>query len=255
VAKSKRKSSKSKQPGALRYVFVVFILVVTGAALYFYFNNKSKGQKSFTDKKFTVRGVDLSHHNPIIDWSEVKDRNNVGFVYIKATGGIKHTDRNYQYNYNSARTNNVKVGSYHFYLFGVSGEQQAQHFIKNMQYRSGDLYPAIDVEHSKDNVHSQDTAYIRLVIKELKSLENKMYEHFGVHPIIYTNKECYKLYINGNLAGNFIWMCDLHKEPEGIPNWIIWQFSHKGRLDGVVGDIDLNYFRYPYSELSKIMLP
>lgn len=255
MAKGKKRSKKNERSGTLRYVFLVFILVIASAALYFYFANKTPESGRFKSEKYMVRGVDLSHHNPIIDWSEAKTRNNISFVYLKVTGGIKHADRNYTYNYSSAQNNNVKVGSYHFYLFGVSGKQQAAHFIKNMKHASGDLIPAIDVEHSSDNLYSTDTAYVGLVIQELKALENTLYEYFGVHPLIYTNKECYKLYVDGNFSDNLIWMCDLQKEPEDVPNWIVWQFSHKGELDGIVGDIDLNYFRYSKDELTKIMLP
>lgn len=255
MARTKKKVRKKKREGALRYVFAVFILVIAGVALYFNFENKSGGESKFEDDKYTIRGVDLSHHNPIVDWENVNNRNNIAFVYLKATGGIKHTDRNYTYNYSSARNNNVKVGSYHFYLFGVSGKQQASHFIRHMKHVSGDLIPAIDVEHSSDNVYSNDSSYVQLVVQELKALENTLCEHFGVRPLIYTNKECYRLYVDGNFSDNQIWMCDLHKEPEDVPNWVIWQFSHKGQLDGVSGDIDLNYFRYSYDEFSKIVLP
>jgi len=255
VKKKIKKRNNQQENKWIKIVFISFLFAAVAAILFFYFSRRTKQQESFTNDKYTVRGVDLSHHNPIIDWAEVKDRNNIRFVYLKATGGIKHTDRNYQYNYKSAKDNNLKTGSYHFYLFGISGKQQARHFIKNIQFVSGDLYPAIDVEHSKDNVYSTDTAYIRLIVQELKELEKGLYEYLGIHPIIYTNKECYKLYVEGKFNENPIWMCNLHEEPKGIDNWVIWQFSHKGALDGIAGDIDLNYFRYPYEDLTRIMLP
>lgn len=246
--------SKRKKNNFKLVVISTGLLITIGSLIFYFINNNSK-KDTFKEAQFEVRGVDLSHHNPIINWQEVKTDNNLSFVYIKATGGVNHIDRNYKYNYESARKSNVKVGAYHFYLFGVSGERQAQHFIKNMIYQSGDLYPAIDVEHSKDNVYSQDTAYVKRVIGELLILESELYNYFGVHPIIYTNKDGYKLYVKNNFQDNYIWMCDLHNEPKDVMNWIIWQFSHKGRLNGVVGDIDMNYFRYSYNDLSKITLP
>ena len=54
-----------------------------------------------------------------------------------------------------------------------------------------------------------------------------MYEYYGVRPIIYTNKDCYKLYIKNHFPENLIWMSDLHNEPNLKDyNWIFWQFSH-----------------------------
>lgn len=215
---------------------------------------------SFSDggyaAKYVVHGVDLSHHNPIIDWSIAADKN-ITFGYIKATEGTDHLDRNYPYNYKQAKENGIKIGAYHFYTFGVSGLQQANHFIKTAQCKKGDLIPAIDVEHSKSNVYSKDTSYIALVVKELKNLEAKLYSHYGVHPVIYTNKDCYTLYVKNNFPENPIWMCDLHKEPSDkeMKNWIIWQFSHSGKIEGIEEKLDLNYFRYSFSDLKKYMLP
>lgn len=253
--KKKKKKKKDKTADLTKKIVIILVAVTSVVAISTYILKKNKVEHYFNKEKFLVRGVDLSHHNPIIDWKEIKDRNNISFVYLKATGGVKHVDRNYPYNYKSARQNNIKTGSYHFYLFGASGEEQAKHFIRSMKYVSGDLYPAIDVEHSNDNIYSKDTAYINRVVKELQVLENSMFEYFGVHPLIYTNRDCYKLYIKDNFPQNMVWMCDLQKEPSYIDNWIIWQFSHKGELDGVVGDIDLNYFRYTHEQLSMITLP
>ncbi len=229
---------------------IFMVIVLTG----YYYISKNKGHDTFNSNKFTVKGIDLSHHNPIIDWSEIDD-GEIRFVYLKATGGTGHCDRNYKYNYDMAKKNGIRAGAYHFYLFAESGKQQAANFIKNAECRKGDLFPAIDVEHSGDNPYSTDSSYLKMVIDELKILENELFEYYGVHPVIYTNRDCYKLYIKNNFTENLLWICDLHKEPSDIPNWIIWQFSHTGTLPGVVGNLDLNYFRYPVTHLSKILIP
>lgn len=174
---------------------------------------------------------------------------------MKATEGNDHEDRNYPFNYDLARKSNVKVGSYHFYTFGLSGKEQAQHFLKTAKFNTGDLIPAIDVEHSAINTYSKDDKYVSLVIKELKVLEAELYERFGVHPVIYTNRDCYKLYIKKNFPDNIIWMCDLHNEPSNDLNWKIWQFSHKGEIPGIDGHIDLNYYRYTFDEFKELLLP
>lgn len=251
----RQKRNKRNKYNWLIGVIVLTITTISVAAVgYYIYIKRYKQEATFSNEKYTVRGVDLSHHNPIIDWSEIHDQN-ISFVYMKATGGVSHSDRNYIYNYKAARKNNIKAGSYHFYLFAASGKEQAQHFIKTAKCESGDLIPAIDVEHSSDNPLSHDANYVSLVIRELKVLENELYEYYGFHPIIYTNKQCYRLYINDNFENNPVWICDLHNEPVNINNWIIWQFSHKGQLPGVDGDIDLNYFRYSYDQLNKILIP
>jgi lysozyme len=249
-------TKKSKHSYIFKLIVVAGVLLVAAFAVaYCLYVRRYKQETTFTKEHFTVRGVDLSHHNPIIDWEKTNENGHIRFVYLKATGGVSHKDRNYIYNYRSAKASGLKTGSYHFYLFATSGKQQAKHFISTAQCVSGDLLPAIDVEHSNDNPHSKDTAYINLVVKELKVLENELYEHYGVHPVIYTNKQCYALYVKNRFENNPLWICDLGSEPSGIPNWVIWQFSHKGNLPCIDEDIDLNYFRYSYDRLDEIIIP
>ena len=250
-----KKTKKRKSHNKLKSITLVATLIVLFLTLGYFFYKKSTANTFNESKKYQVKGVDVSHHNPILDWAEVK-RQNIHFTYIKATEGITHDDRNYPYNYKLAKENNIKTGSYHFYNFGISGREQAKHFIRVAECQSGDLIPAIDVEHSPSNPYSKDPIFIKSVVKELKVMENEMYEHYGVHPIIYTNTDCYKLYINNSFPNNPIWISSLNKEPsDDIKNWIIWQFTHTGELDGIVGDLDLNYFRHPFDELQKLQLP
>lgn len=250
--KKKQKKRKDNNFKLIIISFTAFLLLIS-LSYYFYKNRESNTFSRSTE--YQVKGIDVSHHNPILNWREVRNQN-ISFAYIKATEGITHEDRNYPYNYKLARESNIKVGSYHFYIFGISGRDQAKHFIKTAQVNSGDLLPAIDIEHSPDNPYSTDSIFVNQVLKELKILENEFFEHYGLHPIIYTNLDCYKLYINNNFPDNPIWICSLDKEPsDNIKNWVIWQFSHKGELSGMVGDIDFNYFRYSFDRLNSISFP
>ncbi len=254
----KNKYKKYKKQATL-ILFVSLILLASVLIISIDSIKKSKREQfhSFYDNKYghkyIVRGVDVSHHNGAINWKQL---NNEGltFAYIKSTEGLSHKDRNYKANYFEAKQSGIKTGTYHFYTFGLDGKMQAQHFIRHAKVGSGDLIPSIDVEHSPVNKYSNDKKYIKKVTDELIKLEHEMYEHYGVRPIIYTNKDCYKLYIAGNLPDNLIWMCDLHNEPKEN-KWIMWQFSHTGNINGIKGDIDLNYFRYSFRQFNQLLMP
>lgn len=253
--KTRKKSGKKFLSDRNKYILIAGLVLFAGLAAFFIIKDYYSESESFDSDKYYVKGIDVSHHNPILNWASVLDQN-ITFAYIKATEGTTHLDRNYPYNYELAKDTNIKVGSYHFYSFALSGKEQAAHFLKTAQFGSGDLIPAIDVEHSPANPYSKDKEYVKTVISELKILENTLYERFGVHPIIYTNRDCHKLYIKGNFPENIIWICDLHKEPgDDIKNWRIWQFSHKGELPGVDGHIDLNYYRYSFEQFKELLLP
>ncbi len=250
------KGRKQHKYKSIKSIISISTFVIVAFALSYHFYKEHKQSDTFDkSKKYQVKGIDVSHHNPILDWVEVKNQN-VTFAYIKATEGITHDDRNYPYNYKLAKQSNIKTGSYHFYSFGISGRDQARHFINMATCEPGDLIPAIDVEHSSSNPYSKDTAFVKSVIKELNILENELYEHYGVHPIIYTNPDCYKLYVKGHFPDNPIWISCLSGEPSNdIGNWVIWQFTHQGELPGIVGDIDFNYFRYSFERLNEFSLP
>lgn len=258
IRKRKKTTAKKKDTGKSKrnkYILSFALAICFGIVAFYIIKDFLQEPESFDSSKYFVKGIDVSHHNPIIQWESLLDQN-ITFAYLKATEGTSHEDRNYMYNYELAKNTNIKVGSYHFYSFTLSGKEQAQHFLKKAQFKSGDMLPAIDVEHSPANPYNKDKKYIKLVIDELKILEKELYENFGVHPVIYTNRDCYKLYIKGHFPNNLMWICDLHNEPsDDIKNWRIWQFSHKGELPGIEGNIDLNYYRYDFEKFKELLLP
>lgn len=254
-----QKNKRNKKQTTL--ILIVLLIVVSSVFIIVIDTiNKLSSDKfhSFYDNKYShkyvIRGVDVSHHNGFINWAQLKTEG-VAFAYIKATEGVSHRDRSYINNYLSAKETDIKLGTYHFYTFGLDGVMQANHFIRHAKVDKLDLIPAIDVEHSPSNKYNIDKNYIKMVIEELKKLEQTLFDYYGVHPIIYTNKDCYKLYIKKHFPENLIWMSDLHNEPTIEENeWVIWQFSHTGQLNGVKEAVDLNYFRYSYRQFNKLIV-
>ena len=259
--RSQRKRLKISKKGQRVVQLIAVSFTILFAIGIFFFINYSKKElfHSFDNppfsQKYTVRGVDVSHHNSYINWEKLREEN-ITFAYLKSTEGSNHKDRDYKRNYKVIKDAGLRVGTYHFYTFGRDGKKQAQHFIRNSIVRSGDLIPAIDVEHSAINRPCNDKESYDKMIKELKNLESALIKQYGKRPVIYTNKECYRMYIKGNFPDNPLWICDLHDEPgNGYKNWAIWQFSHSGKINGVVNDIDLNYYRNSFDEFKTLLLP
>ncbi len=261
-AKKKKKKTRKKGKGTDKQTLLIALgllaLTIILVGLYFAYRwYRHKEPHTFVSEKYYVKGIDLSHHNPIPNWNNVREEK-ISFAYLKVTEGVTHKDRNYAVNYELAKNAGLKVGSYHFYTFGLSGEEQAKHFIQEAKCMEGDMVPAIDIEHSKVNLYNKDKDYKKIVIQELKSLDSTLLAHYGVHPIIYTNKDCYKLYIKDNFRDNILWLSDPINEPEdaAIPNWRIWQFTHKGELSGIPNEkFDFNYYRYSYEQFKELLLP
>lgn len=109
-----------------------------------------------------IHGFDMSHHQGDVDWKEVAKDPNAGYIFLKATEGANFVDRKYKHNFREAKKAGLKVGSYHFFRPNVSGEEQYNLFISNIDYKAQDLIPIIDVEIHPSRRLSLSTFYKRL---------------------------------------------------------------------------------------------
>ncbi|MBR5542646.1 MAG: hypothetical protein IKU65_00935 [Oscillospiraceae bacterium] len=195
-------------------------------------------------KNFSVRGVDVSAYQGVIDW-QVLSQNDIDFAFIKATEGSTFKDRLYADNVKGAKETALAVGAYHFMSFESEGESQAQNFIETVDRADISLPPVIDLElYGQYNHNPPDFGKVQ---KILDGLIAALSEEYGTKPIIYTNRRAYSLYISGRYRDCDIWICDILKRPT-LPDgreWTFWQYSHTERLPGYSGEekhIDMNVF-------------
>lgn len=237
------------------YAFIVIALIIL------YPVYVSDGQKwtyidSFGIKvplRYTLHGIDVSHHNKKIDWHKVKNSNeNVGvsFCFIKATEGTDLKDKDFKYNWKEAKKAGLMRGAYHFYVPWADPVLQAKNFINTVSLEEGDFVPVVDFEIQGLNkkVRQNLVANVTTFVERLKS-------HYGVKPIIYTNRHIYRQYIKGNFDSYPLWMSDYDsRKLEGYENskLMLWQHSTNGRLDGISGDVDFNVFVASKSHLDDI---
>ena len=192
---------------------------------------------------YPVRGIDVSHYQGDIDWPTLADQN-IAFVFIKATEGSSHVDKNFEYNWEGATDTHLKVGAYHFISFESSGETQAENFISNVPKESSSLPPVIDLELYGDFIsnHPSQETVDSIIQPMLQMLE----DHYDKKPIIYTTSALYGGYVKGNYD-NDIWLADL-SFPETLPDgsdWKFLQYSFEGKLEGYSGylpHLDLNVY-------------
>lgn len=186
-------------------------------------------------EEYPVRGVDLSAHNGNIDFNQLK-ANGVAFAYIKATEGTDFIDRNFVRNATGLATAGIPAGAYHFFRFDTDGEMQAWNFIHALDGRRFALPPAVDIEEwgNPDDVSTQR------IIRELRAMLSLLRAE-GFSPMLYTNKDGYNRFVKGHLTDYPLWICSFTDPPlPGRTPWAMWQFSHRGRLPGVSGNVDLN---------------
>lgn len=195
-------------------------------------------------ESFPVRGVDVSAYQGAIDWATLASQD-IDFAFIKATEGSSFTDKRFAYNFTQASRTDLRVGAYHFFSFESGGDTQAAHFIKTVPKIENMLPPVVDLEFYGN--FSAAATKKESVVSELSKMLDALYDHYGMHPIIYTAEEEYALFIEGGFENNPIWIRGVYAKPEISDGrqWTFWQYTNRERLDGYNGSerfIDMNVF-------------
>lgn len=182
---------------------------------------------------YPVRGIDISAHNGNIDFDRVK-KAGYDFAIIKATEGTDFKDANFITNLQKARDAGLKVGAYHFFRFDTDGELQALNLMHSLRNRRMDFPAVIDVEQSGNPEGHEAATVIARLSAMLRVLEAE-----GIEVLLYSNKEDYDRYLKANFSRYPLWICSF-TEPDADIDWKLWQYSHRGEVDGIDGKVDLN---------------
>lgn len=201
--------------------------------------------------QYEVHGIDVSHYQELIDWSDVASMKISGitlqFAFIKATEGDEKVDSFFEYNWKESKRNKLLRGAYHFYRPNINSRLQAQNFINTVKMKAGDLPPVLDIEvtgkYSMNNT--------RQGLKNwLKIIEN----HYGVKPIIYTNLNYYKKHLAGHFEDYPLWIAQYGRADITLNTnqWTFWQYSDQGQVNGIGGNVDFDAFNGNFKELKKL---
>lgn len=192
-------------------------------------------------EKYPVMGVDVSHYQGDISWSALEAQN-VSFAFIKATEGSSHTDELAEKNLIEAQETDILISAYHFFSFDSGGETQAENFISVVDKEAIDMPPVVDIEYYGDKKSNKPS--VSETAEILAPLLERLEEHYGAKPIIYTTLPVYIRYIREGFGDYPLWIRNVYCEPELI-DWEFWQYSDKGELYGFSGEekyIDLNVY-------------
>ena len=200
-----------------------------------------------------IHGVDASRHQGKINWFLLKEtemgQGRLHFAFIKATEGVSLRDSRFQFNFAAARRAGLYVGAYHFFVPWRDARRQAENFIRTVHLQSGDLPPVLDVE---TNALLPD-ADIRAAIRQWLGLVEA---HYGLRPVIYTNRRFYRKFIAGHFDDYPLWLADYTSAPlrADRPVWF-WQHAQHGRGRGLRGPLDYNIFSETEKQLRSLCIP
>lgn len=228
-------------------LIISLVVVVCGLGFIVWSFMQSDGSLPDPDPaQYPVRGIDLSAHNGTIDFNRMAS-DSLDFVILKATEGASFQDRRFNNAYRQARTAGVKtIGAYHFFRFDTDGGRQAFNFLSSIRGKQLDMPVIIDVEEWTNSVRIPTS----IIVDRIKEFVNIMALN-GHNVMFYTNKKGYERFIKGRFESHPLWICSFSDPPLGRRRdnrWHLWQYSHKGNVDGIGTDVDLSTFNGTRSE-------
>lgn len=189
------------------------------------------------------RGIDISYHQGNIDFNTLKG--NVDFAMVRTSYGHFTEDNKYKEYVQGLEGAGIPYGFYHFsYATTVSEAiEEAEGFI-NIIKNYKPLYPvAFDVESSNvtEDVRADD-------LVDIVDAFCSRVEKAGYYVVIYANLS----YLNGKLNSSKLdkydkWLAQWASKPTYTKPFGMWQYSSKGSMPGISGNVDLDiaYKDYP----------
>jgi GH25 family lysozyme M1 (1,4-beta-N-acetylmuramidase) len=199
--------------------------------------------------------IDISHWQGNIDFDKV-EKDNIDAVIMKATQGVSMVDDKFATNKKNARKEGLLCGFYHF-ADGSDYKKEADHFVATIGELQEGEFVALDFEIDIANPAEWCKNWLDRVSSKL-----------GFKPLLYTNEARVKsIDFKAVAAANYgLWVAkfgdnDDKAEDNEIPNtdewafYAIWQYSSKGKVDGIAGNVDLDTTTMDLATLKKYGKP
>ena len=209
-------------------------------------------------------GIDVSHHNGPISWPGVK----TDFVFVR-TGDGKDVDKRVEENLQGATDHVEKVGTYRYLRADRDGEAQAELDLEILAKNAITLSLPIAADAEEGirknlpgGIYSDSLGEIppEVVAEELLQYLQVIERETGTRPILYTGQFFHWIFSQArpNLASLFasyaLWVPSYNVQYPRMPvdpgglgfpwdHWTFHQYTSKGAIKGIKGDVDLNYFR------------
>lgn len=188
----------------------------------------------------TIPGIDVSDWQGDIDWSLVY-QSGVRIAMIRASEGSHYVDSRFDANARGAREAGLHVGYYHFMTAQTEEEarSQADFFLETIAGYEADCLLALDDGAGKGLSGEQLS---RCAVAFMERVEAQS----GLGIMLYTDAWAAKARYTDAVAIYPIWVANYGvEEPETNGKWSAWvgfQYSDRGRIDGISGYVDLNHF-------------
>lgn len=196
-----------------------------------------------------IKGIDVSSNQGKPDWSKVA-KSGIKFAILRVhqRSGV---DGSFEYNYKGCKSNGILIGGYK-YSYALTPAQaidEAEDVIAALNGRGLDFPVFYDLEWTNQRKLGKQ-AIENIAVSFLTRMKKAGYK-VG----IYCNYDWYKNYLTDALKQYDCWIANYPKkgldngtlqERLRVPVGVGWQYSSKGKVSGISGNVDMDVFYKDY---------
>ena len=193
-----------------------------------------------------IKGIDVSEFQGKIDWDKVR-ADGIKFAILRVGFGmdIKSQDDKYiERNIGECERLNIPYGVYLFSYANTveKAKSEAEHTLRIIKGHKLDLGVWYDIE---DNKTSGSVS--KSTLKDIINKYCSIIKDAGYKVGIYASLSWLNNKIESSVQEKYpVWVAQYYKECQYKKDYIIWQYASDGKVDGISGNVDMNYY---YGEL------
>lgn len=214
------------------------------------------------EEKNVHYGVDVSHYQQDIDWTQVRNAG-MDFAIVKVAGrgiagGGLYTDDYYVQNILGAQSAGLKVGAYFFsQALTVDEAREEAQFLLNYIRSYSITYPVVFDWETSSGYRTYDISVSQDQMNEIAYAFCDTISAAGYKAMVYGNQwDLMNRYNLGALQSRYdIWLArywysggQRYQEGEETPDlgtkYMMWQFTSEGNVAGINGNVDMNISYY-----------
>ncbi len=199
----------------------------------------------------SLTGIDVSAYQGTINWWAVK-QNGIDFAILKVIRKDLNPDKKFEENWRKCDAYDLEVQGVYNYSYATTAAK-ARSDAKRVIAILGKRKPMVWMDVEDDVMKNLGKNLISII-----NAYGKVITDAGLQFGVYTGESFYKTYIKPYGGVNYpMWIarygknngkCDVKYQPQ-VPNMVGWQYTSKGRVGGIVGNVDMNVW---YKELDAV---
>jgi len=193
-----------------------------------------------------VPGIDVSAYQGTVDFTKVAAAGK-GFVFLRLSSG-ENVDTRFVSNWNAVKAAGLVRGAYQYFWPARDVDVQIDTMVRTLRaagFTRDDLPPVLDLE-------TLDGQPVATVVALAKRWLARVEAELQVRPLVYTANFMSNV-TSTHFSSYPLWVANYGVEcplmPTGWTDWVFWQSTDTGRVDGVTGNCDLDTFNGTKAQL------